>query len=214
MFSFRFNVRVGDHNILKKEANEQDPITAQEIFLHEKYEHSARTFYNDIALIKLKDEAKLGKNVRTVCLPKDSTEDLATAGENGFVAGWGFTQERKAGTQLTEAQLNSRSKVLRHTSLKVQANGVCKNSTKKFVNMTVMFCTDQGESGKSDTCQGDSGGPFVRERYNPNLKGHRWTQVGIVSWGEGCADQDNYGFFTRIAPYVDWIKKTMNDNRG
>ena len=165
---------------------------------------------NDIALIKLQDEAKLGKNVRTVCLPKDSKEDLATAGKHGFVAGWGVTQKLIPKEQAK--QKNLRSKFLRHASLKVQANGVCMNSTDKFVNTTVMFCTNHGESGKSDACQGDSGGPFVRERYNPDVKGHRWIQIGIVSWGEGCAYQGNYGFFTRTAPYVDWIKKTMNEN--
>lgn len=36
--------------------------------------------------------------------------------------------------------------------------------------------------GGVDTCQGDSGGPMFR-RDSANA----WIQVGIVSWGEGCA---------------------------
>ena len=39
--------------------------------------------------------------------------------------------------------------------------------------------------GGADACQGDSGSPLV-------IKGTR-TQVGIVSWGYGCAKPDLYG---------------------
>ncbi len=41
------------------------------------------------------------------------------------------------------------------------------------------------KTGGSDSCQGDSGGPLV-------LKGSN-TQVGIVSWGSGCAKPYFYG---------------------
>src|SRR5436309_12457030 len=38
------------------------------------------------------------------------------------------------------------------------------------------------DQGGTDTCQGDSGGPMFRR----DAEGV-WLQVGIVSWGEGCA---------------------------
>ena len=47
----------------------------------------------------------------------------------------------------------------------------------------VMFCAGVDGGGK-DTCQGDSGGPIIDKASG--------LQVGIVSFGIGCADED-YG---------------------
>ena len=48
-------------------------------------------------------------------------------------------------------------------------------------------------------CKGDSGGPIFQwaERY--------WEQVGIVSYGNGCAVSGNPGVYTRLSYYYDWI---------
>lgn len=64
-----------------------------------------------------------------------------------------------------------------------------------------MLCA--GAPGK-DTCQGDSGGPLVLTRGDP-------VQVGIVSWGDGCADPDRPGVYVRIDRdhYLDWIQRAM-----
>ncbi len=56
-----------------------------------------------------------------------------------------------------------------------------------------------------DTCQGDSGGPLLM--FNSN---NVWEQVGITSYGIGCAEQYNPGVYTRVAAYQSWINDTMN----
>ena len=51
---------------------------------------------------------------------------------------------------------------------------------------------------------GDSGGPIHQW-----LDDH-WEQVGIVSFGRGCALALHPGVYTRLSFYHDWIYKTIN----
>lgn len=52
-----------------------------------------------------------------------------------------------------------------------------------------------------DSCQGDSGGPLIDRRTK--------TQVGVVSWGFGCADPRYPGVYSNIAKELAWIKQYM-----
>ena len=64
------------------------------------------------------------------------------------------------------------------------------------------ICAGDQEGGR-DACQGDSGGPlFCRAVNNFN----EWYLAGIVSHGNGCARVNEFGVYTRVALYVDWIK--------
>jgi secreted trypsin-like serine protease len=55
-----------------------------------------------------------------------------------------------------------------------------------------------------DTCQGDSGGPMVRlDRTG------RWLQVGIVSWGLGCARDGYPGVYTQVSTFRTAIKAAI-----
>ena len=62
------------------------------------------------------------------------------------------------------------------------------------------ICAGNWTSGGVDTCQGDSGGPMFR-RDSANA----WVQVGIVSWGIGCARPENPGVYSQVSTFASAI---------
>ncbi|XP_031574709.1 complement C2-like isoform X2 [Actinia tenebrosa] len=199
-----WTVKAGDYDLEEEDPSEQE-LRAEQIFIYPGYKPSP--FYeNDIALVKLRRDVKLGPFVRTVCLPKNN-EELLEPGNVGFVAGWGVTEKLLPGQPPSAA--NSRSKVLLQSAFEIQNVKLCREKTKFHLNLNVTFCAGDGKGGNG-TCKGDSGGSFVRHvQRNGEL---RWVSAGLVSWGEGCGLKDKYEYYTRVAPFVEWIEKTIREN--
>ena len=55
-------------------------------------------------------------------------------------------------------------------------------------------------AGGVDTCQGDSGGPMFRRDAS-----NAWIQVGIVSWGNGCARPNFPGVYSQVSTFASAI---------
>ena len=184
----------------------QQEIAPEIILVHHEFENSS--FVNgDIALIKLRRKVLLNRFVKTVCLPAKDEEDAAIPHAKGIVAGWGIT---RAITHLESQTVtpDEISKVLRHAALEIQSDRLCLNKAVITYNSTMTFCAGDGKGG-SDTCKGDSGGAFVRQiRRKRAFK--QWVVIGVVSWGIGCAQRDQFGYYTRVYPFIGWIKKTVN----
>jgi trypsin len=86
----------------------------------------------------------------------------------------------------------SGSPVQRYVEVPLLSHAECRDAYGLAIDDT-MLCA--GAAGK-DSCQGDSGGPLVVQA----------TQIGIVSWGEGCARPEAPGVYTQVAAARDWIE--------
>lgn len=62
------------------------------------------------------------------------------------------------------------------------------------------ICAGLIDTGGVDTCQGDSGGPMFRKDDSGS-----WIQVGIVSWGQGCARPGYPGVYTEVSTFASQI---------
>ncbi|MFB7914964.1 trypsin-like serine protease [Streptomyces sp. NPDC056061] len=62
------------------------------------------------------------------------------------------------------------------------------------------ICAGLIDTGGVDTCQGDSGGPMFRKD-----NAGAWIQVGIVSWGQGCARAGYPGVYTEVSTFASAI---------
>ncbi|MCX5383055.1 trypsin-like serine protease [Streptomyces sp. NBC_00083] len=62
------------------------------------------------------------------------------------------------------------------------------------------ICAGYVAQGGVDTCQGDSGGPMFRKD-----DAGAWIQVGIVSWGNGCAEPGYPGVYSEVSTFASAI---------
>jgi secreted trypsin-like serine protease len=63
------------------------------------------------------------------------------------------------------------------------------------------ICAGDWDNGGVDTCQGDSGGPMFSKDDSDT-----WVQIGIVSWGNGCARPQNPGVYTQVSFFAPQIQ--------
>mmetsp|Transcript_36345 Transcript_36345/g.60222 ORF Transcript_36345/g.60222 Transcript_36345/m.60222 type:complete len:451 (-) Transcript_36345:167-1519(-) len=72
------------------------------------------------------------------------------------------------------------------------------NSYQLFFNQEQQICAGYIEGGK-DSCAGDSGGPLL-------VRGSSYaTQIGVTSFGFGCALENNPAVYVRVEKYLSWI---------
>ncbi|MEU9865366.1 serine protease [Streptomyces sp. NPDC047971] len=105
------------------------------------------------------------------------------------VAGWGAAREGGA-----------QQRYLLKATVPFVSDASCKSSYGNDLVPAEEICAGFPQGGV-DTCQGDSGGPMFR-RDNAGA----WIQVGIVSWGQGCARPNYPGVYTEVSTFAAQIK--------
>ncbi|NWH73806.1 FA10 factor, partial [Piaya cayana] len=180
------HVTVGEFNFDKyqREFKEQK-IAVEQSWTHPHYD--SNDYNSDIALLYLSSDVVFNEYAIPICLPSPSLARLLIEeGRVGTVSGWGATHDR-----------GSTLRFLMKVQLPIVNMETCQRSMDRLITDN-MFCA--GHSTEvADACKGDSGGPFAVSYHNTRFL------LGVVSWGEGCAQRGKYGVYTRVSNYISWI---------
>jgi secreted trypsin-like serine protease len=140
------------------------------------------TFQNDAALFTLDSPAPA--SLDPIRLIETDEDALWSNGRLATVVGWGrIFSGGPASNVLLEA----------NAPMRADAPCVTAYATDPFaetnIDPTSMVCAGDGST---DTCQGDSGGPLMVS------DGAFLVLAGITSWGNGCAEPEFPGVYTRL----------------
>ncbi|MDZ7814020.1 MAG: serine protease [Ideonella sp.] len=138
---------------------------------------------NDITPVKFVDSAKKERKV--------ASPDAPT-----MAMGYGTTRF-----------LGRSSNIVLEVEMPVVDRAVCNgaNSYNGDIGKTEICAGLMGVGGK-DTCQGDSGGPLVAK----GKAGAFDTQVGVVSWGNGCGKANYPGVYARLGTLGAWVRAQIS----
>merc|ERR1712055_12496 len=178
------SVVVAETNIVSGNSNRQ-VIGVRTIIEHENYDETGE-LDNDIALLRLSSTISFNQNQSPVCPPTSQSY----TGEMVTVSGWGTTSEG-----------GSLARDLLYTNVRIISDSTCGQSYPSSWLLPGMVCASFTDR---DSCQGDSGGPLVIKRSD-----NRFAEVGIVSWGIGCADRNYPGVYTRVSYFMNWINNNI-----
>jgi secreted trypsin-like serine protease len=158
---------------------------------------------NDIAILQL--DRDMSGPYATLSGRIDA--DPAIEGHLVWAAGFGthdalqnsyeyFDSSRGAGSTVAASQY------LRDVILQFKPRNVCARSMGHTISDVTHICAGW-DDGEHDTCTGDSGGPLA-VLDNDGCP----VVVGLTSYGpKWCGSPGEYGVYTRVSQYHDWIKE-------
>ncbi|KAL7466093.1 hypothetical protein ACHAXS_006390, partial [Conticribra weissflogii] len=167
---------------------------------HPDYDDATTEFdFNLVVLEKEVDLAARGITLMTI----NSDGSVPSVGQEVTVMGWGDT------VAADDVQLLS--SLLMDVTVNVIANEECEasegtiggweDSYEGQITEAMLCARDEGQ----DSCQGDSGGPLIVDGGSAGAD----VQVGVVSWGIGCASESFPGVYARISHVYDWIESQV-----
>jgi Trypsin/Hint module len=151
--------------------------------------YDSTTYFNDIMIIKLDNPSR--QPVQALNFDRSNPKTDQTVTTTGF-------------GRIAEG-VNSPSNLL-EVAILAYSDSNCKNLLSYMPNYSpeIQICAGIPTGGK-DSCQNDSGGPL----YDSNINSTNRKQIGIVSYGRGCARPNNPGVYTRVSAYKDWIEDAI-----
>ena len=166
-----------------------DSYSVEEIIVHPNYNNN--TMNNDIALLKLNNPIYFNSYKQSVMLICDEQVSMGaqSPGTMATITGWGETETNNY-----------------NGTLQVASVPITTTSNYGWGQIDGDMIMAGYSSGGYDSCQGDSGGPMVAR----DIDDTEWMQVGIVSWGYGCAEPGYPGVYTRVSYFLEWICENTN----
>lgn len=141
----------------------------------------------DWAVVKLEEPY-----TATTTFPALPTTKVHDSGPMFRAMGWGKTSEHA----------DKSSQFLNEVDLPVISDRLCGTYAENEI------CAGDYDNGGKDTCQGDSGGPLAKDVNGT------WVQVGVTSWGIGCARPKRPGHYTRVSKYINEIQAAIKELGG
>ena len=196
-------VTVGALKLSEAEPGQDFLVT--KVMLHEKYDPESQA--HDIALLEL-DRPWAGPVAQ---LPPAAPDDSFY--RSGTTAGFGATAEGRQPRQIKRKDGRSilaASDILLAANVAISSRAACRERYASLPEDERLPVTEAhicaGEPGATrDSCQGDSGGPLLTGSEKKII------QLGIVSFGNGCARKGFPGVYTRVGAYVQWLRQRMGE---
>ncbi len=196
-------VNIGEYDLSDGASNAK---AIKQIYIHPEYDQGS-AFNNDIALIELVESID---NPAINLLDDNTSRQLAFDHSPATVIGWGNINAYGPNDEQPD---NSQPDQLRQVELYLLSNEECKSKLAQAhgdLNNTTfspdqvgitdsMICAEFFGDVEKGSCQGDSGGPLV---VNTN---QGWQQIGIVSYGVGCANAAFPDVYARVGHFTEWI---------
>lgn len=175
-------------NAANLDSEDAKEIVITNYFIHPAYDNKGSNPHSDLALLELATDS----NITPVKLSTRVSDELY--GLYATVIGWGAVDVSDPNN--TYYPMTSHA-----VSVPIVSLDVC-NSPISYANniLANQLCAGAAEGGR-DSCVGDSGGPLVVRHQG------EYQQVGIVSFGYGCAQPNYYGIYTNIGYFINWINQ-------
>uniref|UniRef100_A0A6P4E2S3 Trypsin n=1 Tax=Drosophila rhopaloa TaxID=1041015 RepID=A0A6P4E2S3_DRORH len=149
---------------------------------HEGY--NSKLMVNDVAIMKLSTPVRQTSKIRAIEL----ADSAPVSGTDAVVTGWGTTCFLFCSSP--DSLLEVVVQLLHYKD--------CASDTYSYGSDSILETMVCASGEKKDACQGDSGGPLVANG----------KQVGVVSWGSGCAWTGYPGVYADVSALKSWIEAT------
>lgn len=112
---------------------------------------------------------------------------IPPVGHWGTIAGWGVTDS---------SSKSNFSETLQIAQVNIVDDAECKRSYGESRISPAMLCA---AGNNVDACLGDAGGALV----------YKGNALGLISWGNGCANSDYPGVYTNLVYFKEWIESEV-----
>ncbi len=196
-------------NMTDLDANEGDFSDVERIIVHQDFNGrlDSPTVIADIALLKLATDFPDQPTMPYAAGPGGGGVGTAgvSAGTSATIVGWGAD-----GYNNNTNEATSYPTILQEADTKVVSNGDCGDAW-AAVSTDIDETHICAQEPEVDTCAADSGGPLLVLESELAGGESNFVQVGITSFGIGCADPDFPGVYTRVSEYVGWIEENLRE---